>query len=273
MTVSIEEWAAAVPRRHSRRRFSGAQLTLEQADAMRAHCEDFMPFAAARTVFVREPHVDIFGGVFGSYGAIRRAPSVLVMIADTAEPDHQAMVGYTGEGAVLEATRLGLGTCWVAGFFDRRKTRALVDLAEGERVLAVSPLGEPEVRPTAGESAHADVAKVRKRKTLPEIAPGIDGGRWPMWAFAGIELARVAPSAMNRQPWSFRLEDDSVVLSVGRPGGDRAVSKRLDCGIAMLHFELGALVNGGIGGWSFLEAPDVARYTPVPAEEGADGRA
>lgn len=33
-------------------------------------------------------------------------------------------VGYWGEKLVLEATRLGLGTCWVGGTFDRRPAPA-----------------------------------------------------------------------------------------------------------------------------------------------------
>jgi hypothetical protein len=48
------------------------------------------------------------------------------------------------------------------------------------------------------------------------------------------------------------------VVSVDGPDG--RYPKALDCGIAMLHFELGALTNGGVGGWELLEAPDVARY-------------
>jgi hypothetical protein len=38
------------------------------------------------------------------------------------------------------------------------------------------------------------------------------------------------------------------------------LSRRLDCGIAMLHFELGARAAGLTGEWEFLEAPEVARY-------------
>jgi len=37
------------------------------------------------------------------------------------------------------------------------------------------------------------------------------------------------------------------------------ISRRLDCGIAMLPFELGARAAGLAGGWEFREAPEVAR--------------
>ena len=44
------------------------------------------------------------------------------------------------------------------------------------------------------------------------------------------------------------------------------ISKRLDCGIAMLHFELGALHAGAQGAWEPVAPPagatDIARWCP-----------
>ena len=41
---------------------------------------------------------------------------------------------------------------------------------------------------------------------------------------------------------------------------DPKISRRLDCGIAMLHFELGVRAAGLSGSWEFLPPPDVARF-------------
>jgi len=38
------------------------------------------------------------------------------------------------------------------------------------------------------------------------------------------------------------------------------VAKRLDCGIAMQHIELGALSQGIHGRWELLKKPQVARF-------------
>ncbi|HEY3317005.1 MAG TPA: nitroreductase family protein [Coriobacteriia bacterium] len=274
MNVPIEEWAAAVPPRHSRRRFTGEPVTDGQAEALRTHCESFEPFPGARAVFVEQPAGDVFRGLVGSYGKIRGAPSILAFVADVEVPDHAAKLGYTAEAAVLEATRLALATCWVAGSFDRRLTASVVGLEAGERVFGVSPVGTAVPEKAGSERTVARLARSHVRKPLPEIAPGIDRGGWPMWAFEGVRLARLAPSAVNRQPWRFRMDDLGCVLATDAAGGDRGISKRLDCGIAMLHFELGALVTGGLGGWEFLEPPDVARYrlSPTTEEVPADGR-
>ncbi|KKL04715.1 hypothetical protein LCGC14_2613280, partial [marine sediment metagenome] len=47
----------------------------------------------------------------------------------------QEEVGYTGEGVILEATALGLNTCWVGGFFKSKSVASLVEIKSNERVL------------------------------------------------------------------------------------------------------------------------------------------
>jgi nitroreductase len=170
-----------------------------------------------------------------------------------------APAGYVGEAAVLEATRLGLGTCWIGGGFRKRKTADLVELAPGERVYTVIALGSAPEDWTTGERVTAAAAGADRRMPLVEIAPSIETELWPAWALAGIELARLAPSARNRQPWRFRLEGEDVIVSY--EGRETAyVSKRLDCGIAMLHFELAARAAGCDGVWEMLSSPNVARW-------------
>jgi hypothetical protein len=76
-----------------------------------------------------------------------------------------------------------------------------------------------------------------------------------------VVAARIAPSAMNRQPWRFTL--DGGALRVAYDGADALpTSKRLDCGIAMLHAELGAAGEGVGGSWELLTEPDVACFVP-----------
>jgi hypothetical protein len=165
--------------------------------------------------------------------------------------------GYTGEGVVLEAQARGLGTCWISGSFSRRTAGQLAALRPGERVRAVSPVGRPLTRLGSAERLLYGQGHPKSRKTIEAIAPGSDA--WPAWAAAGVRAAQVAPSAMNRQPWLFRYEEGSVIVSVrsSAPG-----TGRLDCGIAMLHFELGARSEGSDGAWELLAGDDVGRWVP-----------
>ena len=99
-----------------------------------------------------------------------------------------------------------------------------------------------------------------RRKPLSNMVTGLKEADWPEWIKTALEVASLAPSAINRQPWSFHVEPDSITVSVNKPGIEFNISKRLDCGIAMLHIEVDALYRGMRGNWEFLEAPEVARF-------------
>ena len=128
-------------------------------------------------------------------------------------------------------------------------------------MYAVSPLGYASQSVGAIERSMRSMAGSKKRKCVEELAPGI-GGSWPEWAVTAVETARLAPSAMNRQPWRFRLEDGGLVIAKDSGFETPKVTKRLDCGIAMLHAELGAMASGARGAWTDLDGADVARFDP-----------
>ena len=252
-------WLDAVQTRRSRRSFDGRRADDDALAALQAHVDAFRPFEAARVVLLPEAPQSLFLGIVGSYGGISKAPSALAFVGRTSEPGVQAAVGYTGEAAVLEATRLGLGSCWVGGFFSAPKGALLAGAQPGERVFAVSPLGYPEARVGAKERIVYGFGRPKSRKDVEEFAPGV--GSWPAWAQAAAAAVKVAPSAMHRQPWMLRMHGDSLVIGCQGPDTPK-VSKRLDCGIAMLHAELGALGAGVTGEWELLTGDDVGRFTP-----------
>jgi hypothetical protein len=54
--------------------------------------------------------------------------------------------------------------------------------------------------------------------------------------------------------------EKSITVRVDSPKDSDKYPKRLDCGIAMLHIELGAMAAGKNGAWEILLAPDAARF-------------
>ena len=259
------DWLAAVATRRSRRAFDGIAVRGEAFEAMRSACERFRPYPDARVALVRAPAVDIFRGVIGSYGKVKGAPHVLVFVGDERAHFVDQHLGYAGEGIVLEAAALGLDTCWVAGFFDPKAATELVKLAPGERIYAVSPLGHSPETMGLAERGMRGIAGAHKRKAFVIVAPGAsEAAGWPRWAVGAVETARLAPSAVNRQPWRFRMEDGALVIAKDGASEMPKVTKRLDCGIAMLHAEIGALASGVAGEWTDLaEGLDVARFVPT----------
>lgn len=249
----------AVAQRHARRSYDGTRISSDDLEGMEAFAHAFQPWPGVRAEVVRDAPQSIFAGIVGAYGGISGAPSALVFIGGT-DTGPEA-VGYVGEAVVLEATARGLDTCWVAGTFSKRATAGVVRLAPGERVFAVSPVGHACVHTSTRERVLFGAARAKRRRALDEIAPGYE--EWPVWARAAVKTAQVAPSALNRQPWRFRIEDGALVMSfAGADAVKGRASKRLDVGIAMLHAELGALAEGVTGHWELLAERDVARYVP-----------
>jgi len=74
-----------------------------------------------------------------------------------------------------------------------------------------------------------------------------------------LEAARLAPSAVNRQPWRFFLGENAIAVSLDKVRDTDKISRRLDCGIAMLHLELGARHSGVAANWTYPPG-NVARF-------------
>ncbi|HUW66179.1 MAG TPA: nitroreductase family protein [Spirochaetia bacterium] len=267
MELPYNSWHSAITRRRSRRRFDPALPEGALLERMRQVCENFRPFPGVRAALVTQPADDVFKGFADSYGKVKNAPAFIAFIGRRDDPAVQEKVGYLGEGIVLEATSLGLGTCWIGGFFRPEMAASLAGAGGEEIVPAVTPLGRAAGSWTVEERMMSGFGRNHQRKPLAEFVSGLPESDWPSWVRGALEAARLAPSAVNRQPWRFLVETGSVTLAVDSPKDDFHVSRRLDCGIAMLHMELGFKKAGSAGRWEFLAAPRVARFTitgPIP---------
>ena len=200
-------------------------------------------------------------GIVGDYGKIKGAPAFIAFIGNMDSVSVQEEVGYTGEGIILEATALGLNTCWVAGFFRPGKVASLIEIKSNERVLAVTPVGYARSGESFSEKLITGFGRTHRRLPVSRLVSGVGCDELSQWVRAAIQAARLAPSAVNRQPWGFDVEDGSIVVRIRRHGPEGTVSKRLDCGIAMLHIEVTALSCGVRGQWQLLKSPRVARFS------------
>jgi hypothetical protein len=89
---------------------------------------------------------------------------------------------------------------------------------------------------------------MHRRKRLSELVTGTAKQKWMKTA---LEAARLAPSAVNRQPWRFKIDGNAISIFLDKSRDTYKIARRLDCGIAMLHLELGARYSGAKGSWTF----------------------
>ena len=258
MELSVESWSLAIASRISRRSFAVEAPGEELLARLERVCREFRPFPEARAALVREPVDEVAAGIIGGYGRVSGAACYLAFIGQMNSARVQECVGYTGEALVLEATSLGLSTCWVGGLFKPGVASARLGLGENEKVVCISPVGYPKAKPSLTDRTFKAIAGSARRKSIEEL---MAGGRVPAGGLKqALEAARLSPSANNRQPWRFRADARAVTIFTDNDKKEWKISRRLDCGIAMLHFELGARASGLAGEWEFREDPEVARY-------------
>ncbi|MGQ9778692.1 MAG: nitroreductase family protein [Bacillota bacterium] len=252
------EFYHAVFRRRSVRSFTGEDLHPEDLAALEVACRSELPLAEGVCLrLVTEGASRVFPRPL-----FRDVPAFLAVIGKPSIRNFKAAAGYRGEYAVLAATVLGLGTCWVSGTYHREEAARLAGVAPDELLVAIIAIGysappgltERVLKTTLGAHRKPLTELLDPRSLKPAEIPG--------WAQTAIEAARHAPSAVNRQPWRFLVEKEAITVKIDSPGRSPAATaaKRLDCGISMLHLELGAAFAGVEGEWEWREGVEVARF-------------
>jgi hypothetical protein len=183
--------------------------------------------------------------------------------------------GYAMEHAILFATDLGLGTCWLGGTFTKSSFARAIALTDEESIPAVTSIGYiADADGGVGGQLRRRVGRGnRHRHAWEEIfflgAFGRPLGREEAGEYATpLEMVRLGPSASNKQPWRIVKQGPAWHLYIQRTPGYRgrwimrlmaiADMQRLDAGIAMCHLELTARELGLEGAW-MVEAPDIEK--------------
>lgn len=275
MAWSLEQislMTRAIWRRVSVRSYRGEPVPAETlAEVLRAGEESIPLWPHIPVRFVLAADADAFlrehGGTLLGYGRILGAPHFIVAISEVTA-GYMENMGFRMEQMILYATALGLGTCWMGGFYSRQKVGHLVGLAEDEQVVALTPVGWPAAGGPGrllDKTLKAFVPDRGGRKPLERL---VFAGRWDVPAGqyltqqtvlrTALEAARRAPSWRNTQPWRFIITENMLVVTTSRPAEQIGLPYyRLDAGIAMSHISLVALCAGIEPAW-VLEPAELA---------------
>lgn len=245
--------------RNSMRSYDGRPLLMKDKLELQRRISNCLrnPFNAE----VRLPIVDsdkFSGKKLGTYGVIQGAAQFIAGVVRHGAMDVEGL-GYSMEHAILAATSMGLGTCWLAGTYSRSDFKDAVKLGDDERILCVSPANYPAERRTMLDTMMRGVAGSRKRKPWGELffegAPAAQLSELAARKYDdALEAVRFAPSGSNRQPWRVIKQGVNFhFFRQAKPGSDMG---RVDMGIAACHFELVAREAGLQGDWGF-ENPEI----------------
>lgn len=187
------------------------------------------------------------------------------------EPHAEEAFGYTFEKLLLYADSLGLGTVMIGGTMDRSAFERAMELSEDEVMPCVSPVGVPAQKPSFRETMMRKGVKADTRLDFASLFfdSGLRQPLDPMHPLAGaLELVRLAPSAVNKQPWRVAVDGKRVHFYEKQSRGYVNASgwdmQKIDMGIALAHFEIGLEAAGLSASFDIddpgLNTPDGERY-------------
>ena len=252
-----------VKKRRSVRTYAPGRLTDEDKRALMKYSRDlYNPFGAQVKIHWAHRTPDFGGARLGTYGIIRGASAFMGVSVRAGE--HALLgAGYEFESLILCATHMGLGTVWLGGTFDRSGFARAMGVAADELFPAISPVGYPASRPSLIEALMRRGARASSRREFGalffegDFKTPLTSRRAGDYA-APLEMARLAPSALNAQPWRVVKKGDAYHFYVARGRGAMAGGfKDLDMGIAIAHFHLSALELGLAGRFQALDSDKI----------------
>ena len=239
--------------RHSVRDYTGIPLNSRQKETLaRVLADTDSPFGGETDIkIVSAGDASPFSPT--TYGMIRGARDfMLIGIA----PDKNSLIsaGYIAEHAVLEATAMGLGTCWMSGTFSKTEFGKAAPMSDSTPLTVVIAMGVPAARKSFTARAAGFLAGSDKRRPYGELfrnaddSPAIDDGSPVTEA---LEMMRLAPSGVNSQPWRAVIGPDAK--RVDFYSRSTKPTAYIDMGIGLSHFVLAAQARSLDGTISFAD--------------------
>lgn len=206
--------------------------------------------------------IDIKEGTkLGTYGVIKGASTYILGIMKKAHGDDKDMslkFGYSFEEIILKASDLSLGTCWMAGTFNKKHVDNLMHVSDDEQIVMIAPIGYEKAK-SVTEKISRFFAKSDQRKAWDELFFDGEFSKPLVTSRAGVykdalEMLRLSPSAVNLQPWRVVKTntgyDFYIVKSKSTDKKDKKINISYnDIGIAKYHFEHTLLEDGVKGSW------------------------
>ena len=207
----------AIRERHSVRQYKEKKIEGEVRERLEKLIEECNEESGLNIQLILDDP-ECFNTLLGHYGKFVNANNYIALVGKKDWKDLDRRAGYYGQKLVLEAQRMGLNTCWVAGTYGKGKCRA--DKEKGEKIVCVIAIGYGENSGTKHRSKPLEKLCGVKKEDMPE------------WFKDGVKAAMMAPTAVNQQKFFLYLEGQEAVIAA-----KSGPLTQLDQGIVRYNFE------------------------------------
>lgn len=246
-------------KRTSIRTYENRELNNEVIDKLKSFSNNIKaPFEPKVRFGFINTKLDEGGTRLGTYGVIKGASEFIGVAVEKGSMDLENL-GYAMEDLVLYATSLELGTCWMGGTFKKGAFAEVMKVKENEIFPIVSPIGykaEPKFIDRFFKVGKGDRRKPWKELFFNKSFNNPIDEKGELGDFAVVlECVRLAPSAINKQPWRIVKDDDKFYFYMDGSTSENSF-QRIDMGIAMCHFH-SACKGLGLKGNFLIDKPKI----------------
>lgn len=198
---------------------------------------------------------DKLEGLAGYNGFLVDAPHYMFLLSEKKD-NYIENAGYIAENARLKGVELNIDSCWIT-FEDGKKIIDNIGIVTDKELVAIVAFGYSDegkkkvlkATKTGGNYSQSEMEKAvaepaSDRKAIEEI---VFVDKWSQPAdiedlenralLDAFSYARLAPSALNKQPWRFIVDGGKIVLAVDKEVKDGYEGK-IAAGVVMLYFGL-----------------------------------
>jgi nitroreductase len=199
--------------------------------------------------------------ILGAYGRFITPPYYLVPYTTNSKNSLEDL-GYHSEQIAVQLWAKGIGSCFIGCLSRQEKVRQLFQLPANAQIAAFLVFGYPGAGFGIGTITEftKSIMGIRARKQVEEIffQDSFDHPAKPLELWQKIiEAARMAPSAVNAQPWRFLLRNDELYLFTLRNNRKYVLPENQDycyhdSGLCMANIDLALTSIGQKCEWKLL---------------------
>ncbi|HAG14486.1 MAG TPA: nitroreductase [Ruminococcus sp.] len=237
------DYLKCIKERRSVRTFDGSPLSAEHLEKLNVYLKTITnPYGIPVDFYLLDK------AKYGLSSPVITGETMYVTAKVKPVPHSEEAFGYSFELLVLYAQSLGIGTTWIGGTMKRAVFENAVQLSDDERMYCVSPIGYPAKKMSLKETAMRLGVKADQRKPSNELFFENDFSA-PLHPEHdtikhALEAVRLAPSAVNKQPWRIVKCENAFHFyekhNKGYSGEKTGDMQKIDIGIALCHFILTA---------------------------------
>lgn len=215
--------------RRSVRKYKSQPISRAHMDAIRWFINELTPLNAIPfdIIFFEDGELitKTFKGIANMYSKVI-APHYIA-ITSKEEPGHLENVGFIGEQLIFKLTALGIGSCWLGRSIDKNVFNKIAPIKTDQSHIILISFGY-------AEENLSPISK-RNRLNINQFVQGeIKEDFIPI-----LNALRIAPSAVNSQPWRIIVEENTMHLYMKTKNfiSEKILAKLnlVDMGIGLCH--------------------------------------